>query len=424
MLAQVNHPTLVFENKFTGFSEPVDIANAGDGSNRIFIVERAGFIKIIKNGVILSTPFLDIDSIVRSNGQEQGLLGLAFHPNYNSNGYFYVNYIDEDGDTQISRYNVSVGNDDVADATSEFPILNVDQIDGEGNHNGGCIKFGPDGYLYIAMGDGGGGGDPDENGQDGTTLLGKMLRIDINSGNPYSIPSDNPFVDNAGVLNEIWALGLRNPWRFSFDSETGDMWIADVGQGVWEEVNFQPADSDGGENYGWDCYEGNNTYETTGCLGSGAYTFPIFDYNQSGSQSITGGLVYRGNSTCLRGFYICTDYISEKVWTIAPDGSGGWSVQEHNPSGINAIVAFGTSESGDVYAVSLWGNIFQIGSEDDTVSGDPIVEGSYYTPGVLFSDGRIATGDQINLSAGEAVQLQSDFQIDPGGQLNTTVGCQ
>ena len=227
---------LVLESVATGFSQPVDIANAGD--DRLFIVERAGRIRIIADGAVLPTPFLNISSQVNNSPNERGLLGLAFHPDYETNGYFYVNYTISNGDTRVSRF--SVANDpNTADPGSEMVILEVDQP--EWNHNGGCLKFGPDGYLYIGVGDGGGFNDnhgPIGNGQNTQTLLGKMLRIDVDNGTPYSIPASNPFVGNDNVLDEIWAIGLRNPWRFSFDSETGDLWIGDVGQNIWEEIDF------------------------------------------------------------------------------------------------------------------------------------------------------------------------------------------
>ena len=255
-------PSINLQQIATGFNRPVDIVHAGD--NRLFIVEQNnGRIRIMdQDGNINPTNFLDIGSRVGSTANEQGLLGLAFHPNYASNGYFYVNYTATNGNTNISRFTVSA-NPDVANANSEVILLTVSQP--YNNHNGGGIKFGPDGYLYIGMGDGGSGGDPGNRAQNTTNLLGKMLRIDVDGGSPYSIPVDNPFVNNGSVSNEIWAIGVRNPWRFSFDRQTGDLWIADVGQGDWEEINMQPAASNGGENYGWRCYEGNIAFETAGC---------------------------------------------------------------------------------------------------------------------------------------------------------------
>ena len=244
-----------------GFTRPVDIVNAGD--SRLFIVEQRGIIKIIDgNGQVLSTPFLDIDARVGSQGNEQGLLGLAFHPDYANNGFFYVNYTNNSGDTRIARFKVSADNPNVADPNSEKLLLPVDQP--YSNHNAGDLTFGPDGYLYFGLGDGGSGGDPQNNGQTATAYLGKMLRIDVDNGDPYAIPPTNPFKDTDFYLDEIWATGLRNPWRFSFDRLTGDLWIGDVGQDAWEEIDFQPASSTGGENYGWRCYEGNHVYSMSG----------------------------------------------------------------------------------------------------------------------------------------------------------------
>ncbi len=243
----------------TGLATPVVVTNAGDGSNRLFIVEKAGRIRIVENGTLLATPFLDIDPVVNSSGNEQGLLGLAFHPNYEGLGYFYVNYTDGSGDTVVSRFSVTPGDPNIADPGSGFEILSI--VQPYSNHNGGQIEFGPDGYLYIGMGDGGSAGDPDDRAQNLAVLLGKMLRIDIDNSDPplaYRIPADNPFVDVAGAAGEIWAYGLRNPWRFSFDRTTGDLFIGDVGQNLYEEIDFQPASSTGGENWGWRCYEGEH----------------------------------------------------------------------------------------------------------------------------------------------------------------------
>jgi glucose/arabinose dehydrogenase len=357
---------LVLESFVSGFSQPVDITNAGD--ERLFVVERAGRIRIIENGNILSTPFLNITSQVSSSPNERGLLGLAFHPDYANNGYFYVNYTRSDGDSRISRFSVS-GDPNVAILDTEVILLEADQP--EWNHNGGCVKFGPDGYLYIGLGDGGGGGDnhgPIGNGQNPQTFLGKILRIDVDNGIPYSIPATNPFVGNNDVLDEIWALGLRNPWRFSFDSETGDLWIGDVGQNVWEEIDFQPANSTGGENYGWRCYEGNAPFNTSGCEPAEDYIAPVLDYSQAGNDhcSVTGGFVYRG---CIMpdfvGHYIYADYCSGIFWSIAPDTIGGWTNTQIADYGGYDISSFGEDVNGELYVARLsQGRIYKVTSSN------------------------------------------------------------
>ncbi len=300
----------------TGLDKPVDIAHAGD--DRLFIVEKDGVIRIVgADGTVVPTPFLDIQDQTSTGGfnSERGLLGIAFHPEYADNGYFYVNYTRVNGDTRISRFTVS-SDPDVADEASRLDIMTIDQP--FGNHNGGCLRFGPDGYLYIGMGDGGSGEDPQNNGQSMDELLGKMLRVDINVSGLYEVPASNPFVGTSGdTLPEIWASGLRNPWRFAFDSETGDMWIADVGQYSWEEVDFQPASSLGGENYGWRCYEGNHPGFGSGCPPMSEFEPAVAEYSHSaGHCSISGGDVYRGTgSPSLIGKYIYTDYCSGKFWS-------------------------------------------------------------------------------------------------------------
>ncbi len=335
----------------SGFIRPCDITNAGD--DRIFVVEQRGYIWILdKNGNKLPAPFLNIDPIVGSTGTEQGLLGLAFHPNYPLTPYFFVNYTDNNGDTQVSRFSVSDTDPNLADPNSEWNLLQADQP--YGNHNGGCVKFGPDGYLYIGLGDGGSGGDPQGNGQKKTTFLGKMLRIDVDNGSPYGIPPSNPFIADAVTLDEIWAIGVRNPWRFSFDRLTGDLWIGDVGQDAWEEIDFQPAGSPGGQNYGWRCYEGNHTFNTTGCPPMTEMTFPVAEYANSGPLgcSITGGFVYRGFSfPQLYGKYLYTDYCTGLLWSIVPDGAGGWTNTQIADLINGQLVSFGENKNGELFAL-------------------------------------------------------------------------
>lgn len=310
----------------SGFTLPLDIVNADD--DRLFVVQQRGLIRIVNNdGVIAEDPFLDLSAIVSQAGSERGLLGLAFHPQYYENGYFFVNYTrEQDGHTVIARYTVDENNINIADPGSEKHILTIEQP--YANHNGGQLLFGPDGYLYIPTGDGGSAGDPQGFAQDSTSLLGKILRIDIDVDDqtPYAIPPDNPFVNLDNVPGEIWALGLRNPWRNSFDRYTGDLWIADVGQSQREEVNFQPFTSQGGENYGWRCYEGNIAFNTEGCLDMTEYMFPVFDYEHQGTGctgAVTGGYVYRGAlQNGLFGYYILADYCTGIFYNISHTHQG------------------------------------------------------------------------------------------------------
>ncbi|HSP87854.1 MAG TPA: PQQ-dependent sugar dehydrogenase [Ignavibacteriaceae bacterium] len=302
------------------FSSPIDLQNAGDCTNRLFVVEQQGIIKVFENRSDVSTvkTFLNITDRVTS-GSETGLLGLAFHPDYENNGYFYVNYTAPTPlRTVISRFQVSTTNPDSADKNTELILLTQSQP--FSNHNGGQISFGPDGYLYFALGDGGSGGDPQNHSQRLVDLLGKISRIDVNNPQQplnYGIPSDNPFVDSTGsVRKEIYAYGLRNPWRFSFDFVTGWLWNADVGQNAYEEVNV----IEKGKNYGWRCYEGNHPYNLDGC-NAPEYIFPIWEYPRSEGYSVTGGFVYRGpNQPGLVGKYIYADYGSDKIWAITYDG--------------------------------------------------------------------------------------------------------
>jgi len=328
-----------------GLNLPVDIQNAGDGSGRLFIVEKGGDIRILQNGQLLSKPFLDIRGRVYSSDTEQGLLGLAFHPNYASNGEFFVNYIDLNGNTVIARFHVSASDPNLADPTTEVDLLHVNQP--YANHNGGGLAFGPDGYLYIGLGDGGSEGDPQRTGQNLQTFLGKMLRIDVNQGDQYTIPSDNPYA-NGGGLPEIWASGLRNPWRFSFDRSTGDLFIADVGQDNWEEVDFVQAGTPGGMNFGWSYYEGRHQYndQTPANI---VFTFPVIEYSHSYGCAVTGGYVYRGKAYPeWQGVYFYGDYCSGTVWGLIHNGEQTWQSKELFSTGAK-ITTFGTDESGELY---------------------------------------------------------------------------
>ena len=348
----------------TGLNQPVEISHAGD--ERLFVIEQPGVIRLLDmQGNINADPFLDITGRVKSSGNEQGLLGLAFHPDYDENGYFYVNYTDSDNATNIARFSVDPENPDLADPTSEFTLLAVPQP--FTNHNGGDLAFGPDGYLYIGLGDGGSAGDPGNRAQDLSTLLGKMLRIDVDSNNPYGIPSDNPFIDNPDAMDEIWAYGLRNPWRFSFDRETGDMWIGDVGQNQIEEIDYQPASSEGGENYGWRCYEGSNAYNTTGCGPQSDYVFPVFEYTHDSGCSVTGGYVYRGTDVPqIQGYYFFADYCTDYIWTLHKE-EDEWIDQLFGEFSGNNFSTFGEDVNGELYVAGISsGTIYKF---KDTSSG-------------------------------------------------------
>jgi len=314
--------TLATERVATDLLRPLFVT-APDGDPRLFIVEQRGVIKILADGQVLATPFLDIDALVvnTSGNDERGLLGLAFDPGYAENGRFYVNYVDLSNQTIIARYQVS-GDPDLADAGSAEVLLTIAQP--YNNHNGGTLAFSPiDGYLYIGMGDGGSGGDPQNRAQNPLTLLGKMLRIDVGGLSGYAVPPDNPFVGNPAYLPEIWALGVRNPFRWSFDAATGDLWIADVGQNNWEEIDFQPAASTGGENYGWRLMEGTHCYDPPGGCDDGdpALVYPIHEYDHDAGCSVTGGTVYRGAALPeLAGHYFFADFCSARIWTLRYDG--------------------------------------------------------------------------------------------------------
>ncbi len=350
-----------------GLTRPVAIAAPDDGSGRLFIAQQTGEIVILDGGTLLPTPFLDLSSRVTYGG-ERGLLGLAFHPDYASNGELFVDFTETVGGqlrTVVARYTVSAGDPDVADPASEEVLVPIDQP--ATNHNGGQLAFGPDGYLYIGTGDGGGSGDPNENGQNTGALLGKVLRIDVDGTDPglaYAVPVDNPFVGMAGARDEIWAYGLRNPWRFSFDRDAGDLWIADVGQSAWEEVDLQPAGDPGGENYGWDCREGAHLYNDPNgdhnatCPASG-FVDPILEYGHSaGRCSITGGYRYRGSAEPrLRGVYLFADYCTGEIFGTIPRCPGEtpqWESRVLYDAPYN-ITAFGQDAAGELYVTQFAG---------------------------------------------------------------------
>lgn len=347
----------------SGLNNIVCLANAGD--NRLFAVDQHGYISIVNpNGTVISQPYLDIHGRVVFGG-ERGLLGVAFHPLYKTNGYFYVNYIGNGDSTHISRFKVSANNQNIADPLSEQKLLTIFQP--YQNHNGGDLNFGPDGYLYIGLGDGGSGGDPGNRAQNPMEFLGKILRIDVNHGNPYSIPATNPFYNSSTTLGEIWAKGLRNPWRFSFDRLTGDLWIADVGQNVIEEIDFQPANSKGGENYGWRCYEGNQIYNNSLCIGNESLTFPVYTYPHGSECSVSGGYVFRGSlSSPYYGYYFFADYCSDRIWTLH-NVSDTWIKEDFGQFAGNNFSTFGEDSNGQLYVAGVGsGKIFKI---DDLTTG-------------------------------------------------------
>lgn len=332
---------------FSGLESPVDLSSPPDGSDRLFLLEQAGVIRIFQDGSLLPDPFIDIRQKVQSKGNEQGLLGIAFDPDYAKSGTFYINYtgLQGIGDTVIARYQVSANDPNRADEQSERILLTVKQP--YANHNGGGLAFGPDGYLYIGLGDGGSANDPQGNGQSRDTLLGKLLRLDVSSGDPYAIPSDNPF-SSGGGKGEIWAYGLRNPWRFSFDRMTGDLYIADVGQNQWEEVDYLPAGSSGGANFGWNFREGSHSFQGRQPAET-VLVDPIFEYQHDLGCSITGGYVYRGKGLQeFNGVYLVSDFCSGRVWGILKAGDGNWQVKELFQTGF-LVTSFGQDSNGEIY---------------------------------------------------------------------------
>ncbi len=333
----------------TGFDSPVFVTETADQSGRLFVVEQPGQIWALSEQGQASL-FLDIRDRVGSRANEQGLLGLAFHPEYVQNGYLYVNYTDRSGDTVISRFSSAANQ---ADAASEKILLRVEQP--YDNHNGGHLEFGLDGYLYIGLGDGGSGGDPLGAGQSLDTLLGKLLRLDVDNGDPYAIPADNA----GGGLAEIWAYGLRNPWRFSFDVATGDLYIGDVGQGAWEEIDFLPGSSAGGANFGWNYYEGSHGYQGNPPA-AGSFVFPVAEYDHSSGCSVTGGYVYRGHQLEeWRGVYIYGDFCSGEIYGLLRNADGSWQNARLYDTDF-LISSFGRDKHGEIYLVDRAGSIYQL----------------------------------------------------------------
>lgn len=386
----------------SGFDRPVGIYHAGD--DRIFILEQHdGHIEIVNANGTLGGTFLDIGSLITTGG-EQGLLGLAFHPDYATNGRFFINYTNTSSRTVIAEYAVSAGNPNVADATSGSILMTINQD--FGNHNGGHIEFGPDGYLYIGMGDGGSAGDPNNRAQTNNTLLGKMLRIDVDGGSPYAIPSGNyQMVDSTyTTVPEAWAIGLRNPWKFSFDTSTGQLWIADVGQNAFEEIHLTEPGVNG-QNYGWRCYEGNASFEQSGCGGAGDYVFPVRDYSHSSPYffcSITGGAVYRGTDyPRMDGHYFFTDYCAGDIYSLAPTPSGFSETLVNSDLGFGNA-AMGKDNDGNIYVSTIGGAVYKL--VDANADFNPVI---------------FPAGSDIQSTVGSAYYWYQDGVLIPGENAQT-----
>lgn len=424
----------------SGFNRPVYLTYAPGDSARLFVVEQqTGRIRIIRNDSVLVRPFLDIGSLI-SISSERGLLCMAFHPDFPDSAYFYVNYTNTSGALTLARFTVSP-DPDSADHGSEIVLLTIPEP--EANHNGGTVAFGPnDGYLYLGVGDGGGAGDQHGtigNGQDSTTLLGSILRIDVNGGSPYAIPPANPFVGRSGA-DEIWAYGLRNPWRMSFDRANGNLYIADVGQDKWEEIDFQPASSAGGENYGWRLMEGLHCYNPPTDCDPGGLVLPITDYSHANGCSITGGYVYRGcHIPDLRGTYFYADYCSGRIWSFHYDGSIMTDSMERtaelapgNGMSIDNISSFGEDIEGELYILDLAdGEIYKI-VPAEPVTSDCGQLGCCDTPGDANDDAVVNIGDPTFLinfifkdgpppACGAEADCNTDCAINIGDAVNLII---
>jgi glucose/arabinose dehydrogenase len=423
-------PTIVPVALTPTFTQPTSMTNAGDGSGRLFVVEKNGYIRIISNGEVLPTPFLDIDALVTSTGIERGLLGLAFSPNYTTNGQFYVYYTDNSNNIVTARYKVSTANPDVADSASAQIVFTIPHP--EPNHFGGQLAFGPDGMLYMGPGDGT-EGDTANNGQNTNVWLGKILRLNVEIGNPitYTIPADNPFVGQPGYKEEIWQLGLRNPWRFAFDSVTGDMFMSDVGQSAREEINWQSADSAGGENWGWRCYEGNAPYNTSGCQPQSAYDAPIYEYPHSGGRcSITGGDVYRGSLyPRMQGIYFYADWCSGELFGLQYFNNEWISQPLYDFSGNPNT--FGVDDDGTLYMALHGGTVYRLtdpgggGTATPTVSptltSTPVPPTPTATPTIVPSTGTPTATATVTLTPVPSTFTPTATTMPPSATPTATI---
>ncbi len=438
LLAQ---PALVLDQLPVTFAQPVDVASSGADDHLLYIVEKQGGIQAYQLANQVTSLFLDITGSVDATS-EGGLLGLAFHPDYPDSNYFYVNYTapGTEGNfpliTTISRF--TVPREGMVDAATEIKLLTIPQP--ATNHNGGDLAFGPDGYLYIPTGDGGGAGDRFDNAQHPLSLLGKLLRIDVDrqaDGKPYAIPADNPFLSTADTLDEIWALGLRNPWRISFDRLTGDLWMGDVGQGQREEINFQPAGSAGGQNYGWNCREGLIAFsQPSGLCGSPgeSYTDPVLDYPRSGNggfsgQSVTGGFVYRGPHSDLEGYYVFGDFASSRVFLFDTNLSGTAAVSVFSDTPAGSITTFGEGKDGALYLADLRGRVYEVtaGTTTSLTSVPPVALTLYPNPAThqltLGAGPGMPGFDRIRMyrADGRLVHEWVGIRAEAGGQVQLTL---
>ena len=423
-------PNITFHTVVSGLTQPIFATNAGDGSGRIFIVQQTGQILILKGTTLNSSAFLDVSGLITNPaGSEQGLLGLAFDPNYAGNGYFYITYTNRNGvgDDVLARYHVS-SDADVADAASAQILLTVTEP--FENHNGGNIAFGPDSFLYFGLGDGGSGGDPDGNGQKTNVLLGKILRLDVSTV-PYTIPPTNPFASSSTQKKEIWAYGVRNPWRFSFDKTTGDLYIGDVGQDTQEEIDFQAAGAAGGQNYGWNLLEGNLCYLNNPCPPPSHYVAPVAVYNHGSGDSIgcavTGGYVYRGSAfPALDGVYLFGDYCSGNLWGLYKNSSNIWTKQLIKATGYN-ISSFGQDEAGELYIVNYGGSLVHVTHAPlvtTTLTSIPAQDGYIAETSRRSGQGGVVNATSTILKAGDSAanqQFRSFLSFATGNLPNGAV---
>ncbi len=374
-------PQVIFSKIADNLNLPDCITNAGDGSGRLFITEQAGVIKIFKNGVILSKPFLDISNLVSIVGNDQGLFSIAFSPKYNKNRTFFVLYTALNNNITLASYKVSKTNPDSATKSGSKTLLSIPKEGGSLGRNGGDLHFGTDKYLYVSIGDGGTGSNTFDNPQDGLVLNGKLLRIKTNSSIApyYTIPPDNPYVNDPNVLDEIWALGLRQPWRFTFDRTTNDIWMTDVGQSTREEVTVRTSAQSAKTNYGWPCYEGDSVYKLKNCGNISNYTFPVLAFSNNltdGGHGVMGGYVYRGAAyPALQGYYICGDLDSRNLWKIKSNGTGGWNVYPQPGGAPKGLVSFGEGEDAEMYALSIdSGTLYKVQATGAIASATPTAE--------------------------------------------------